>query len=477
MEQKKTIILIDGHSLAYRSYFALERTGMRNSNNEPTWAVFGFFKAFFDLISRIKPDAIAVSFDISKKTFRNEMFPEYKANRPPSPDAMRQQVQTIKRGIKMLNIPIYECEGCEADDVIGTLCKKVADSGNNVRILTGDQDSFQLIDDDNIRVIYPSKGELEEYDKEKVFQKLGVYPEQLADYKGLCGDTSDNIPGVKGIGKKGASDLLIEYKTLENIYDNIEKITKKKMKSSLIENKDTAFLSKDLATIRKNLDIDFDFTDCHLEIPNLEEFIDFLKEMEFRNFLRQLPSLFQDFENFEEFSFSIYGEKFAPVKKETKEPEPKTSETKTSEPETTESKTTTAVLEKVTIDETTGQAKLAFAAPVVHSNPVQKSLIINEISKLNELIAELNKNTVFAIDLETNSLDVLEAKIVGIAISWQEKETLQLKDGVLISQSEDFICNSAYIPLGHIFENKQIPLKEALDTIKPLLENTTTTKE
>lgn len=469
MIEKKTIILIDGHSLAYRSYFALERTGMRNSNNEPTWAVFGFFKAFFDLISRMKPDAIAVSFDISKKTFRNEMFPEYKANRPPSPEAMRQQVNTIRRGIKLLNIPVYECEGCEADDVIGTLCQKIVEEGNNVRILTGDQDSFQLIDDDHVRVIYPSKGELHEYDKEKVFEKLGVYPDQLTDYKGLCGDTSDNIPGVKGIGAKGASSLLAEYKTLENLYENIDKITKAKMKSSLQEYKELAFLSKDLATIRRNLDIDFDFTDCHLEIPNLDEFVEFLKEMEFRNFLRQLPSLFQDFENFADFSFSIHGEK---VKKQEK------TNTNVLEPEAKqpEIQTSTAILEKVTIDEVTGQAKLAFVMPAIHTNPVQKALIINKAEDLKELVSTLNKKTVFAIDLETDSLKVLEANIVGIAISWQEKETLQYKNGILISNNEEFMCNSAYIPLGHLFENDQIPIDDAVAIIKPLLEDTKVSK-
>lgn len=463
MEQKKTIILIDGHSLAYRSYFALERTGMRNSNNEPTWAVFGFFKAFFDLIGRMKPDAIAVSFDISKKTFRNEMFPEYKANRPPSPEAMRSQVQTIRRGIKMLNIPIYECDGCEADDVIGTLCQKIVDEGNNVRILTGDQDSFQLIDDENVRVMYPTKGELQEFDKEKVFDKLGVYPEQLVDYKGLCGDASDNIPGVKGIGKVGAANLLAEYKTLENIYENIDKITKKKMKSSLEEHKDLAFLSKDLATIRRNLDIDFNFSDCHLEIPNLDEFVQFLKDMEFRNFLRQLPSLFQDFENFEDFSFTIHG-------KEMKKPEKSSPKELEPEIEIQETQVATAVLEKITVDEQTGQQKLAFAATVVHTNPVQKELIIREVEQLKELVDTLNNKSVFAIDLETDSLKVLEAKIVGIAISWQDEETLKDQNGTLISISEAFMCNSAYIPLGHLFDDRQIAIDEAIGIIKPLLE-------
>ena len=199
-------------------------------------------------------------------------------------------------------------KGYEADDVIGTLCNKISSEGNRVYILTGDQDSFQLLDDENVRVLVPSKGELTEYDREKVFEKLGVYPEQIADYKGLCGDSSDNIPGVKGIGKKGASDLLQEFKSLEQIYENIDNVTKKRLHNLLQEHKDMAFLSKDLAKIRRNVELDFNFKCCHLEIPNLNEFVEFLKEMEFRAFLNQLPKLFKDFENFDNFDFDSKNE-------------------------------------------------------------------------------------------------------------------------------------------------------------------------
>ena len=198
MADKKTLVLIDGHALAYRQYFALERTGMKNSENEPTWAVYGFFKSVFDLLSKIKPDFIAVAFDVGRHTFRTDKFEEYKANRDAMPDTLRCQISTIVKGLEAFDIPIYTKEGFEADDIIGTISKIASESGNNTLILTGDQDSFQLVDKEGlVKVLIPSKGELVEYNWDKVYEKLGVYPNQVTDYKGLRGDTSDNIPGIR----------------------------------------------------------------------------------------------------------------------------------------------------------------------------------------------------------------------------------------------------------------------------------------
>ena len=203
MEKSKTLILIDGHALAFRQYFALERTNMKTTDGTPTWAVYGFFKAIFDLLKNnsICPDAIAVTFDVSHRTFRTEKYSEYKANREAMPDPMRVQMGLIAEGLKAFNIPVYSKEGYEADDVIGTISKKACELGHKILILTGDQDAFQLIDKDGcVKVIIPSKGELKEYDWQAVYDKLGVYPNQVIDYKGLRGDLSDNIPGVRGIG-------------------------------------------------------------------------------------------------------------------------------------------------------------------------------------------------------------------------------------------------------------------------------------
>ena len=160
----KTLVLIDGHALAFRQFYALERTAMKNSKNEPTWAVYGFFKAMFDLLGKIRPDSIAVTFDVSHHTFRTEMYDEYKANRQSMPDSLRSQLDLICEGLQAFDIPIYTRSGFEADDVIGTIATRAKELGHKTLILTGDQDSFQLVDEEGfIKVLIPTKGELLEY--------------------------------------------------------------------------------------------------------------------------------------------------------------------------------------------------------------------------------------------------------------------------------------------------------------------------
>src|SRR3989339_52682 len=167
--ESKTLILIDGHALAYRCFFALERTRMQTTDNTPTWAVYGFLKSLFDLLKNVKPDAIAVSFDKGRDTFRLKEYPLYKANRQSMPDSLGVQLGLIIEGVKTLDIPIYQISGFEADDVIGTITKKASELGHKTLILTGDQDSFQLISSEaSVSVLIPSKGELIEFDRNKV---------------------------------------------------------------------------------------------------------------------------------------------------------------------------------------------------------------------------------------------------------------------------------------------------------------------
>ena len=300
MEDKKTLILIDGHALAFRMFFALERTNMQTTTHIPTWAVYGFFKAVFDLLAdkklSLKPNSIAVAFDVSKATFRLEKYSEYKANRLTMPDALRTQLEIIKEGLDALDIPIYTKEGFEGDDVIGTIALQASKKGHKTYILTGDKDSFQLVDDSGlVSVLIPQKGEINEYNREKVFENLGVYPCQVVDYKALCGDTSDNIPGIRGIGPKSASSLLNEYNTLVGVYENIEKITKKSLKEKLITGKDDAYLSQFLATIKKDLDIKFDFDGACLSVPNKEKVKEFFQKLQFYSFVKNIDKLLSPF--------------------------------------------------------------------------------------------------------------------------------------------------------------------------------------
>jgi len=296
MSDKKTLILIDGHALAFRQYYALERTGLKNSDNEPTWAVYGFFKAVFDLLEKIKPDFIAVAFDVGRQTFRVEKYEEYKANREAMPDTLRCQIGTIVEGLQAFDIPIYTKEGYEADDVIGTISRIASETGNNTLILTGDQDSFQLIDKEGtVKVLIPSKGELIEYNWDKVYEKLGVYPNQVIDYKGLRGDTSDNIPGIRGIGEKTAQKLLNRYPHLEELLADCENIPENAIREKICTQKDIAVLSKDLATIIRNVDVNFDINKASVTLPNLDKVSSFLRRMQFYTFIKNIDKILASF--------------------------------------------------------------------------------------------------------------------------------------------------------------------------------------
>lgn len=293
-ETNNTLFLVDGSSLAFRSFFALLTTGMRNASGIPTWAVYGFFSSLFDLIEKRSPHSMAVCFDLSDPTFRHEEFVEYKANRDEMPDDLSIQWPLIKDGVQALAIPIFEMSGWEADDLIGTVAKRAREKDLHTVILTGDQDAFQLLDD-HIQVLMPTKDGLKTYGRQEVFDKLGVWPEQITDYKGLCGDSSDNIPGVKGIGPKTAVTLLGQYQTVEGIYEHLDEIKSASQKNKLIEGKDSAFASKRLATIRLDVPVEFDFNCCEMSCPAPSKIADIFREMEFRNLLKRLPKVLSYF--------------------------------------------------------------------------------------------------------------------------------------------------------------------------------------
>lgn len=299
MSNNKTLILIDGHALAFRQYYALERSNMRTSDGTPTWAVYGFFKAVFDLLknSDLNADAIAVAFDVSHHTFRTDTYSDYKCNREAMPDNMRSQMNLIYDGLKAFNIPVYTKEGFEADDVIGTISKKACELGHRVLILTGDQDAFQLVDKDGcVKVILPSKGELIEYNWDRIFEKLGVYPDQVIDYKGLRGDVSDCIPGVKGIGEKTAQKLLAKYGTLDAVLADCENIPEKSVREKICAGKEQAKMSQYLATIVRDVDIDFDFDKAKVDLPEVAVVTDFLKKMQFYTFIKNINEIMYSFD-------------------------------------------------------------------------------------------------------------------------------------------------------------------------------------
>ena len=437
----KSFILIDGHALAYRYFFALERTGMKTSDNQPTWAVFGFFKALFDLLQNntIRPDAIAVTFDVSRQTYRTEMFADYKANRESMPDTLRSQIGIIIEGLKALNIPIYTMEGYEADDVIGTIATKAKAKQHKTYILTGDRDSFQLVDREGyIKVIMPSKGELVEFDWYKVFEKMGVYPYQITDYKGLSGDTSDNIPGIKGIGDKTACKLLNRFDKLEEIYEHIDEITEKALNKKLREGKEIAILSKELATIQRNLDIDFDFDCAKLEMPNYDDVIEFFKKNQFYNFLKNSDNLLKPFK------VGSLSAKVAPD---------------------------CATKQEIPAS---GQMQLGLGigemiVSASHKEYNHEKNIVDTEEKLNKLVNELNKQTIFSIDVETTGINPLECDLVGISIAYCDQ--IQMKNNrVKIDSNRNDLVKSFYIPVFHLV-GQQLDVELVTEKLAPIFAN------
>lgn len=394
MNSSKTLILIDGHALAFREYFALERTGMKTSEGTPTWAVYGFFKAIFDLLKneKIKPDSIAVAFDVGRQTFRVEKYEEYKANRESMPDDLRTQLGLIIEGLQAFDIPIYTKEGFEADDVIGTIVTKAADLGHKTYILTGDQDSFQLIDKDGlIKVLIPSKGVLTTYDWNKVYEKLGVWPNQVIDYKGLRGDTSDNIPGVRGIGEKTAQKLLSRYSSLEDILADIDNIPENAVRNKLKEGIESAKLSKYLATIIRNVDIDFDFNDTKVLMPDIANVMDYFKKVQFYSFVKNIDNILCLFN------------------KNCNEP-------------TAEEKTTLQLKEDSSEIQEQMQLGLFTNAikKVVESKTYEKT-ILNTKDEILELIKVLSKQGLASIDFAAKYNNASDIKIYGLAICIDDK--------------------------------------------------------
>ncbi len=434
MDKQKKLILIDGHALAYRMFFALERTGMKTSNQEPTWAIYGFIKAIIDILKKIKPDAIAVSFDVSRKSFRTEEFVDYKAQRAAMPDNLKAQMEAIIESVGVFDIPVFMKENFEADDIIGTIATKAKNLGHKAYILTGDQDSFQLIDKEGcIRVLIPYKNELIEYDSQKVFDKLGVYPEQIIDYKALRGDTSDNIPGVKGIGEKTAAKLLADYGTLDNIYSHLEEIKPNGVKEKLTNDRERAYKSQYLATIKRDVDVDFDFESAKLNIPDVNALREFLTKYEFRSLLKNLTETLELFNGKE---LSVRPSIMPAV----------------IEPKSTE----VAQLNLFEIQEEQ-ETETGF----------EKELIDNA-EKLDKLVSVLNQKSAVGLIFATDNFDMMSAKICGVGFSYSDG--FEILNGRLKIQNDKAVVKTVFIPISQAGK-EYFSRGEVLEKIKPILQN------
>lgn len=436
---RPTFILVDGHSLAYRSYFAFAKGrdgGLRTKAGIPTSICFGFVKCLLEVMATQQPQAMAIAFDLGEATFRHEADDTYKADRKETPEDFIPDLENLHELLNGFNLPIFTAPGYEADDVLGTLSQRVTAAGYRVKILTGDRDLFQLIDSDKeITVLNFSPDALKrstnsitEFEAEQVKEKMGVLPSQIVDFKALCGDKSDNIPGVKGIGEKTAVQLLNTYGSLENVYaalDEIKGATQKKLATG----KEDAKQSRYLATIVLDVPIEFNLEDCKLKGFDTNVLAPILEKLEFKSFLGKINDLQQRF-----------GGKVED-KQEAK----------------------TDVSNPNTYSEFSEDNDLWFFSASDTAAVTQKSTspitprIINSEAKLTELVELLqtftNPETPVAWDTETTALEPRDAELVGIGCCWG-------------TESDEV----AYIPVGHkTGENLHKVL--ALETLRPILES------
>jgi len=354
--KKPLLVLFDGNALVHRAFHALPSLTVRKTG-EVVSAVYGFALMLLKVINELKPTHYAIAFDKAAPTFRHQLFQEYKAQRPKTPDELVNQLGRVRQLVEGFDIPIFELDEYEADDVLGTLSHQASQQGIDTIIVTGDADTMQLVSP-RVRVLYPRPrstfSDTMLYDEAAVSQKYGVNPEHIADLKGLVGDPSDNIPGVTGIGEKTAVRLIQQYGTIDQIYAHIDEVTPPKLQALLRENEASARQSKELATIVIQTPVTLNLDHCQISHYDRHRVTELFRELEFFSLLTKLPEV---------------------------EEEP----------------------------ETTTQVKTEPLKTAYH--------IINTSPALDELLKRLSAAESFAFDLETTSLNAMSAQLVGISLS------------------------------------------------------------
>ena len=365
LKKKDHYYLIDGSGYIFRAYYALPPL-TRKSDGLPTGAVSGFCSMLFKLLedsradeSIHKPTHFAVIFDSARKNFRNDIYSEYKANRAEAPDDLAPQFEYIRKSVKAFNLPSIELLNYEADDLIATYTKQITNAGAKVTIISSDKDLMQLVSDE-VRLYDPMKNKV--IGEKEVLEKFGVKPKQVIDVQSLAGDSSDNIPGVPGIGVKTAAELINKYKTLDTLLIKASEIPQNKRRETLLNNKDKALLSRKLVTLKDNVPVKDNSDDFILKEVNKESLFNFLREMEFNRLLSQ--------------AISFYGE-----------------------------------------DETSVRDSKAKEIKISRIDRGLYKSILNE-KDLDKLIKTLNEKSLISIDTETSSLNPLEADLIGVSFSY-----------------------------------------------------------
>ena len=436
---KPLLILLDGHSLAFRAYYALNnsrREPLRTSTGIPTSICFGFLNSLLQVLESESPQYMAIAFDLGEATFRHEADANYKSDRAETPDDFIPDMLNLQALLTAFNLSIATQPGYEADDVLGTIATKASAAGYRVKIVSGDRDLFQLVDDKTgVSVLYlhnqtfrKSARSYTEFDRAGVIAKMGVTPEQIVDYKALCGDKSDCIPGIKGIGDKTAVKLLSEYGTLAGVYDNLDKIKGANHKK-LATGKEDAEHSRFLAQIALNSPVEFEIDNFKLVGFDPDVVVPKLKELELKKAISNLNKL----------QIKLGGE--AEIK--VIEVKPKSNKNKSNHGQL-------SLFSNNTQAESEQEIFELF-------KPQLNTQIIDTKAKLKELVETLKKHIDLekpvAWDTETTSLETHLAQLVGIGCCWGDKDT-----------------EIAYIPLNHVSGN-QLERELVLSTLKPILEN------
>jgi DNA polymerase-1 len=363
--EKPLLVLFDGNAIVHRAYHAFGATKYRQATpltvsktGEVVSAVYGFVLMLLKVLSELKPTHYAIAFDKKGPTFRHQLFDQYKAQRPPTPDELVSQIERVKQMVEAFRIPVFEIDNYEADDILGTLSRQASEQEIDAIIVTGDADTMQLVSP-KVKVLYPKQGKTFSdtmlYDEAAVSQKYGVGPEHIADFKGLVGDASDNIPGVPGIGGKTAVKLIQQFGSVEEIYSHIDEVTPLKLQELLRQNEATARRSKELATIVTETPVTLNIDDCRVSQYDRKQVAEFFRELEFFSLLPKLPGM---------------------------------------------------------------EAAVEAPAAQVAARPVKRDYHIVAITEvLDELFDRLSTAGSFAFDTETTGLNPMSAQLVGISLS------------------------------------------------------------
>ncbi len=426
------LVLVDGSSYLYRAFHAFPP--LTNKNGEPTGAMYGVLNMLKSLIAQVEPSHIAVVFDAKGKTFRDELFEQYKSHRPPMPDDLRAQVQPLHTIIKALGIPLISIEGVEADDVIGTLAVQAAKDGKDVLISTGDKDMAQLVNE-HIMLINTMTNTL--LDREGVIEKYGIPPELIIDYLALRGDSSDNIPGVKGVGEKTALALLQGIGSIQTIYQNLDKVAElsfrgaKTFAPKLEAEKEMADLSYLLATIKTDVELEFRHDQLITSPQNHDELVALFSQYEFKKWLSEVKGGAN------------------PVTQTEKAKIPNAYEV-------TQAVQNEPTFAKVDIDRS-------------------KYETITETAALNRWLEKIQTEKCIALDTETDSLDSMSANLVGISLALANGEACYIplahKTLVTTSAEQGDLFASEVETVGYELAKNQLNLTACLAQLKPILEN------